>query len=60
MQKIFILSEHDSGHQVEKFIGKTGIIMSVTPNVVSTGSTAGRSGKWLVVADDGKVQDVSL
>jgi hypothetical protein len=55
MQKIFILSEYDSDcHQVEKFIGNTGIIVSVTPNVVSTGSTAGRSGKWLVVADDKK------
>ena len=58
MQKIFIVRDHRDQDDVHDFIGEKGKIISVTPNVVSTGSTAGRSGKWLVVADNGENENL--
>ena len=58
MQKIFIVRDHRDQDSVHDFMGFTGFIVSVCPNVVSTGSTAGKSGNWLVVADDGKKEDL--
>jgi len=68
MQKLFIIRESDKGiDEVENFIGKTGTIISATPFGI-TSSAGGQSGfnndrcsgRILVVADDGKGQDVSL
>ena len=74
MQKIFIVKEvcnskDDPGNfkLVNDFIGKTGTIISVTAFGITTSvggeSTANNdriAGRCLVVADDGKGQDVSL
>lgn len=74
MQKLFIVKEVCTGKDVQgnfehvnTFIGKTGTIISVTPFGI-TSSVGGDSnanndriaGRCLVVADDGKGQDVSL
>ena len=74
MQKIFIVKEvcnarNDNGNfsQVNEFIGNTGTIISVTAFGIAS-SSGGEShqnndrisGRCLVVADDGKGQDVSL
>ena len=74
MQKIFIIKEvcnprDDVGNfsKVNEFIGKTGTIISVTAFGI-TSSVGGETnanndriaGRCLVVADDGKGQDVSL
>ena len=74
MQKIFIVKEvcnaiDENGNysRVNEFIGNTGTIISVT--AFEMASSAGGeshqnnnriSGRCLVVADDGKGQDVSL
>ena len=74
MQKIFIVKESinprdENGNfeQVNRFIGNTGTVVSVTPFGV-TSSAGGESaynndriaGRCLVVADDGKGQDIGL
>ncbi len=59
MQKLFIIRETGNEiERVESFIGETGKIISVTPNVVATSSSSRQSGRWLVVADDGKSENL--
>ena len=74
MQKIFIVKEvcnakNDAGNfsYVNAFIGNTGTIVSVTAFGIASSSGGGYNGnndriagRCLVVADDGKGQDVSL
>lgn len=66
MQKIFIVDDslyestsyNGNFAHVNKFIGKSGSILNVYPQKVGVGSEA--RGKWLVVADNGKDNEVQL
>ena len=66
MQKIFIITselDDDPGHDgnsgnVNIFMGEDGKIISVTPQ--SMGGDNENRGRWLVVADDGKGENIKL
>ena len=67
MQKIFIVhsdyrSEDDGSYdKVNDFIGETGFIVGVYPQEVAEGGEGTYlRGRWLVVADDGKKNEVKL
>lgn len=59
MQKLFIVKESCNGIDIiQDFIGVSGKIISVTANFVATSSSTRQSGRWLVVADDGKSENL--
>jgi len=61
MQRLFIIKESGGEiSQVENFIGKTGKIVSVTAQHVSTAVSSRAAGRWLVVADDGKGENLEI
>jgi len=63
MQKIFILDPEDSISikldSMNKILEDGGKVISVTSNIVSSGSSS-HYGSWLLVIDDGKLQNLKV